>query len=144
MNENNYCLYSIAHARSGDKGNHANIAVMAYTPEGFRWMKKHLTVEAVQNYFASMKPSRVVRFEAPNVLGLNFLLYDVLAGGASRSLRIDSQGKVLAQALLLMEIKVNRSQWYKMERFRAKRQGKKPKNEKTSANNSSIQSEIEA
>ena len=97
-------LAAIAHGRSGDKGNHANIAIIAYTPAGFRWLRKHLTAEVVQQYFASLNPSRVVRYEAANVLGLNFVLYDVLAGGASRSLRIDSQGKTLALALLQMEI----------------------------------------
>ena len=55
-------------------------------------------------YFKSMLPSRVLRYEAPNVLGLNFVLHDILAGGASRSLRIDTQGKTLALTLLRMPI----------------------------------------
>jgi len=97
-------LASIAHARSGDKGNHANIAILAYTDAGFRWMQEHLTAEVVQRYFASLNPSRVVRYEAANVRGFNFVLYDVLAGGASRSLRVDTQGKTLGLALLHMEI----------------------------------------
>src|SRR5437588_13012443 len=97
-------LADIAHGRSGDKGNHANIAVIAYTPAGFAWLKENLSADAVQAYFQSMGPSRVVRYEAPNVLGLNFVLYDILAGGASRSLRIDTQGKTLALALLQMNI----------------------------------------
>lgn len=112
-------LASIAHARSGDKGNHANIAVLAYTQAGFRWMQQHLTAEVVQCYFSNLNPSRVVRYEAANVLGLNFLLYDVLAGGASRSLRIDSQGKTLAMALLQMELKPV-EQFKSMRRRRAK------------------------
>ena len=97
-------LGAIAHGRSGDKGNHANIAIIAYTPAGYDWLREHLTAEVVARYFAPMQPSRVVRFEAPNVLGLNFMLYDILAGGASRSLRIDTQGKTLALTLLEMEI----------------------------------------
>jgi hypothetical protein len=97
-------LSTIAHGRSGDKGNHANVAVIAYTPAGFAWLKRHLTAERVGDYFKQLKPSRVERFEAPNVLAVNFLLYDVLAGGASRSLRIDTQGKTLALALLQMPI----------------------------------------
>jgi len=105
MIESKISLGQIAHARSGDKGNHANIAVLAYKEAGFRWMREHLTPEVVGRYFASLKPSRVVRYEAPNVLGLNFVLYDVLAGGASRSLRVDTQGKTLAWALLHMEVK---------------------------------------
>jgi len=94
----------IAHGRSGDKGNHANIAILAYTPAGFVWVRQHLTAEVVSEYFAPLKPSRVVRYEAANLLAVNFVLFDILAGGASRSLRIDSQGKTLALALLQMPI----------------------------------------
>jgi hypothetical protein len=97
-------LSDIAHGRSGDKGNHANIAVLAYTPSGYAWLKENLSAEQVWDYFLSMGPSRVVRYEAPNVLGLNFVLYDILAGGASRSLRVDTQGKTLALALLQMTV----------------------------------------
>src|SRR5436305_13068267 len=93
-------LSDIAHGRSGDKGNHANVAVIAYTAAGFAWLRQHLTAEVVEAYFAPFQPSRVVRYEAANVFGLNFMLYDVLAGGASRSPRIDTQGKTLALALL--------------------------------------------
>jgi hypothetical protein len=97
-------LADIAHGRSGDKGNHANVAVIAYTPAGFAWLREHLTAEAVAAYFAPLGPSRVVRYEAANLLAFNFLLYDVLAGGASRSLRTDTQGKTLALALLQMPL----------------------------------------
>lgn len=97
-------LASLAHGRSGDKGNHSNIAVIAYTDDGFVWIREHLTAEVVAAYFAPLKPSRVERFEAANVKGLNFVLYDALAGGASRSLRSDTQGKTLALALLAMPI----------------------------------------
>ena len=95
-------LSNIAHGRSGDKGNHANVAILAYTAAGYTWLRDHLTAKAVQEYFRALAPYRVERFEAPNLLAVNFLLYDVLAGGASRSLRIDSQGKTLALALLQM------------------------------------------
>jgi hypothetical protein len=98
-------LSAIAHGRSGDKGNHANIAVIAYTPAGFTWLREHVTAEAVQDYFKNLKPSRVVRYEAANLLALNFVLHDVLAGGASQSLRVDTQGKTLALSLLQMPIK---------------------------------------
>jgi len=97
-------LSAIAHGRSGDKGNHSNVAIIAYTPAGFDWLKVHLTADVVGAYFAPLGASRVERFEAPNVLGLNFLLYDALAGGASRSLRTDTQGKSFALALLQMGI----------------------------------------
>jgi hypothetical protein len=97
-------LADIAHGRSGDKGNHANVAIIAYTPAGYGWLRKHLTAEVVQRYFSPLSPSRVLRYEALNLLALNFVLVDVLAGGASRSLRIDSQGKTFALALLQMPI----------------------------------------
>jgi hypothetical protein len=100
----NATLADIAHGRSGDKGNHANVAVLAYTPRGYAWLREHLTAEAVRDYFRRLGPSRVVRYEAPNVLGLNFVLYDVLGGGASTSLRTDTQGKTLALALLRMPL----------------------------------------
>jgi len=97
-------LSAIAHGRSGDKGNHANVAVIACTPAGFAWLREHLTAEVVERYFAPLRPSRVVRYEAANLLALNFVLYDILAGGASRSLRIDTQGKTLAVTLLRMPL----------------------------------------
>src|SRR3954468_24582059 len=99
-------LSTIAHGRSGDKGNHANVAVIAYTPAGFAWLRDHLTAERVAAYFAPLGPSQVERFEAANVLGLNFVLRDVLAGGASRSLRTDTQGKTFALALLQMPVEL--------------------------------------
>lgn len=97
-------LATIAHGRSGDKGNHSNIAIIAYTPDGYEWLKRYLTAEVVAAYFAPLGPSRVERYEAANVLGLNFMLYDALAGGASRSLRSDTQGKTFALALLQMRV----------------------------------------
>jgi hypothetical protein len=99
-------LSTLAHGRSGDKGNHANVAVIAYTPAGFDWLKRHLTAEVVAAYFVPLGPTRVERFEAANVLAFNFLLFDVLAGGASRSLRSDTQGKTLALALLRMPVEL--------------------------------------
>ena len=95
-------LSTIAHGRSGDKGNDANVAVIAYTLAGFAWLREHLTAQVVAQYFAPLGPSTVMRYEAANLLAVNFLLHDVLAGGASRSMRIDTQGKTLALALLQM------------------------------------------
>jgi hypothetical protein len=97
-------LSEIAHGRSGDKGNHANVAVIAYTAAGFAWLRERLTADVVRDYFQRLSPSRVERYEAANLLAVNFVLYDVLAGGASRSLRSDSQGKALALALLRMPL----------------------------------------
>jgi hypothetical protein len=99
-------LSTIAHGRSGDKGNHANVAVIAYTGAGFAWLGQHLTAEVVFEYFKPLGPSRCERFPAANVNAFNFMLYDVLAGGASRSLRSDTQGKTMALALLRMEVEL--------------------------------------
>jgi hypothetical protein len=93
-------LGEIAHARSGDKGNHANIGVVAYTPEGFSFLKRELSVERVTQFFTGLNCTRVERFELPNVGALNFVLHNALAGGASQSLRIDTQGKLLGTAIL--------------------------------------------
>jgi hypothetical protein len=97
-------LAQIAHGRSGDKGNHANVAIIANDEVGYAHLKKHLTAEKVQHFFAGLGTTRVERYEAANVLGLNFMLYDALAGGASRSLRSDTQGKSYAGVLLTMMI----------------------------------------
>jgi len=90
----------VAHARSGDKGNHANIGVVAYTPEGFKFLQAELTAELVQDFFAGLGATKVERFELPRLWALNFVLYNALAGGASQSLRIDTQGKLLGTAIL--------------------------------------------
>jgi hypothetical protein len=97
-------LSTIAHGRSGDKGNHANVAVIAYTAAGFAWLREHLTAERVHTYFAALGVTKVERYEAENLHALNFVLRDALAGGASRSLRSDTQGKTYALALLQMMI----------------------------------------
>lgn len=92
-------LRRIAHARSGDKGNHANIGVIAYTPAGYDFLRQALSADRVAEYFAGLRPSQVSRYELPKILALNFVLHDVLAGGASLSLRIDTQGKLLSTAI---------------------------------------------
>jgi hypothetical protein len=90
----------LASARSGDKGNHANIGVVARDETSYEILVSRLTAVRVQDYFRELGVTRVERFELPQVQALNFLLYDALAGGASRSLRIDTQGKLLGTALL--------------------------------------------
>ncbi len=97
-------LQQVAHARSGDKGNHANIGVIACTQAGFDYLRDQLTAERVAEYFAALGTTRVERFELPGIRALNFLLHDALAGGASQSLRVDSQGKTLGLALLQIEL----------------------------------------
>ena len=97
-------LAEIAHARSGDKGNHANVGVIAYTPTGFVFLGRYLTETRVAEFLLPLRPRQVERFELPGILAYNFVLRDILAGGASRSLRTDNQGKVLSAALLEMQI----------------------------------------
>jgi hypothetical protein len=94
----------LAHGRSGDKGNHANIGIACRSVAAYEHLAKVLTADAVAHYFASLQPARVVRYELPNLHAFNFVLTDVLDGGASRSLRIDSQGKTLALQLLEMQV----------------------------------------
>lgn len=93
-------LEAVAHARSGDKGNHANIGVIAYSEMGYEFLKEELTPERVAEFFRTLGPTEVERYELPNVWALNFLLKNALAGGASESLRIDTQGKLLGTAIL--------------------------------------------
>jgi hypothetical protein len=97
-------LGQIATARSGDKGNHANIGVVAFTAAGYEHLVAHLTAEIVERFFAGLGVTGVERFELPKVGALNFLLYNALGGGASRSLRIDTQGKLLGTALQQIEL----------------------------------------
>src|SRR4051794_17345136 len=104
MNQVPIHLSEVAHGRSGDKGNHANVAILAYTPEGFRWLREQLTEERVANFFQPLGVTRVSRYEAPKLFAFNFILENALGGGASRSLRIDTQGKSFALALLQLEL----------------------------------------
>lgn len=97
-------LGEIAHARSGDKGNHANIGVAAFSQAGYEYLQAELTPERLGEFFSALGSERVERFELPKVQSLNFVLYQVLAGGASQSLRIDTQGKLLGTAVLELEL----------------------------------------
>jgi hypothetical protein len=97
-------LGDLAHARSGDKGSSANVGVIAYTPAGYAFLKGTLTEERVAEYFKPLGPTKVTRYELSNLEAFNFLLEGVLAGGGSRSLRVDAQGKALGQAILEMNL----------------------------------------
>jgi len=97
-------LGQIAHTRSGDKGNHANVGVIAYTPEGYAFLRRELTAVRMAEHFAGLKHSGVNRFELPGIGALNFVLSNCLGGGASRSMRIDTQGKLLGTAALEIEL----------------------------------------
>ena len=98
-------LRCLAHARSGDKGNTANVGLIALQPEYYPLLQREVTVPRVARHFKGMV-SGVERFELPNLHALNFLLYGALDGGGTISLKTDAQGKVYSTALLRMEIPV--------------------------------------
>ena len=97
-------LLNIAHGRSGDKGDAANIGIIAYDDKGYKIIKKYLTAEKVKKHFEGICFGTVERYELPNLRALNFLLNNTLGGGGTVSLKHDAQGKTLAAALLRMEI----------------------------------------
>ncbi len=99
-------LLDIAHGRSGDKGDAANVGIIANDDKGFEIIKKHLTKEKVKEHFKGICFGEVERYELPNIRALNFLLNKTLGGGGTVSLKHDAQGKTLAAALLRMEIEV--------------------------------------
>lgn len=99
-------LLDIAHGRSGDKGDAANIGVIAYDNKGYEMLAKHLTAERVKKHFEGICFGEVERYEMPNIRALNFLLHNTLGGGGTVSLKHDAQGKTLAAALLRMEIEI--------------------------------------
>lgn len=97
-------LREIAFARSGDKGSSANVAIFGRTPAAYGWLRDNLPASAVEDYFRPLGVGAVTRYDVPNLEALNFVLPAILAGGGSRSLRIDSQGKTLGMALLEMRV----------------------------------------
>ena len=113
-------LGEIAYARSGDKGSSANIGVIAFTEAGYEFLKYYLNSRVVQEYFSPLNPVKTFRYELPNLLALNFVLEGVLEGGGSRSLRVDSQGKVLGQAILELKIKIPKEVLHESRRRGAK------------------------
>ena len=99
-------LLDLAHARSGDKGDTANVGVIARRPELYPVLVRELTAARVAAHFAGMLTGPVERFELPNLGALNFLLHGALGGGGTVSLKTDAQGKTLSTALLRMEFEV--------------------------------------
>ncbi|MEZ4423844.1 MAG: hypothetical protein R3E98_10555 [Gemmatimonadota bacterium] len=99
-------LVQLAHARSGDKGDTANVGVIAYRPEDYPVLVEQLTPERVKAFFGERVQGKVERYELPNLHALNFLLHGALGGGGTVSLLTDAQGKVFSTALLRMEVEV--------------------------------------
>lgn len=99
-------LVKLAHARSGDKGDTANVGLIALKPEYYPTLVREVTVDAVKRHFGDMVKGEVERFELPNLDALNFLLHGSLGGGGTLSLMTDAQGKTFSTALLRMYIDV--------------------------------------
>lgn len=97
-------LREFCHARSGDKGDAANIGLIAYTKDDYEVIKEKVTADKVKDFFTGICEGGVDRYEMPNINALNFVLHNTLGGGGTVSLKLDAQGKTLASALLKMEI----------------------------------------
>ncbi|MBO4235845.1 MAG: hypothetical protein J5928_05370 [Firmicutes bacterium] len=97
-------LYEIAHSRTGDKGNISNLSLIAYDPKDYEMLKEKVTPERVKEHFKGMVKGDVVRYELPNIYGLNFVMQAALGGGVTRSLSVDMHGKGFSSYLLDMEI----------------------------------------
>ena len=100
-------LTKLAHARSGDKGDTANVGVIALRAEFYPILVREVTAERVKSHFGEMVKGEVERFELPNLGALNFLLHESLGGGGTLSLMTDAQGKTFSTALLRMKIEIS-------------------------------------
>lgn len=99
-------LTQLAHARSGDKGDTANVGLIALREEWYPLLAREVTASRVKEHFRGICKGEVERFELPNLGALNFLLHESLGGGGTLSLMTDAQGKTFSTALLRMEIEV--------------------------------------
>lgn len=97
-------LRELAHSRTGDKGNTANISVIAYDPADYPLLEEQVTAERVRAFFSEIIEGDVVRYTLPSIGALNFVLYRALGGGVTRTLALDIHGKSLSSAILEMEI----------------------------------------
>ena len=99
-------LVKLAHARSGDKGDTANVGLIALRDEFYPIIVREVTADRVKNHFRGICKGEVQRFELPNLGALNFLLHESLGGGGTLSLMTDAQGKTFSTALLRMEVEI--------------------------------------
>lgn len=97
-------VHDLAHARSGDKGNTSNVAVIAFDDAGYERIRRHLTGERVLAAYAHLARGPVTRYEIPGLRALNFVIEKALAGGVTRSLRQDPHGKTLSAIVLTLEL----------------------------------------
>ena len=103
-------LTKLAHARSGDKGDTANVGIIALKDDFYPILLRELTAEKVKSHFGEMVKGSVERFELPNLNALNFLLHESLGGGGTLSLMTDAQGKTFSTALLRMQVELNENE----------------------------------
>lgn len=108
-------LTKLAHARSGDKGDTANVGLIALRDEGYPILAREVTADRVKTHFTGIVHGDVERFELPNLGALNFLLHESLGGGGTLSLMTDAQGKTFSTALLRMEIEISDEEARKLE-----------------------------
>ena len=99
-------LHDIAHARSGDKGNHSNISLFAYRAEDYPLLVEYVTEQRVAQLFATRQPTSVKRYLLPHLSGMNFVLENVLDGGVNGSLNLDMHGKTLSYHLLSLPLNI--------------------------------------
>lgn len=100
-------LREIAHSRGGDKGDIVNISVIAYDMQHYDVIREQVTVKKVKEHFKEIAKGDIVRYELPNLGALNFVMHNALAGGVTRSLRIDLHGKTLSSAMLELEVNLS-------------------------------------
>jgi len=103
-------LLKLAHARSGDKGDTANVGLIALKDEYYPVLVREVTAEKVKEHFGPMVKGEIERFELPNLGALNFLLHESLGGGGTLSLMTDAQGKTFSTALLRMSVDVSETE----------------------------------
>jgi hypothetical protein len=97
-------LWEIAHSRTGDKGNISNVSLIAYDIKDYEILKEKVTTEVVKDWFKEIVKGEVVRYELPQLGAMNFVMYDALGGGVTRSLALDKHGKSLSSYLLDIDI----------------------------------------
>lgn len=97
-------LGEIAHSRAGDKGDTVNISVIAYDPDQYRRLERHVTADRVRERFREIVAGDVVRYELPHIGALNFVMRKALGGGVTRTLAIDIHGKALSAAILDLDL----------------------------------------
>lgn len=108
-------LAKLAHARSGDKGDTANVGLIAFVDDAYPILVREVSAERVKRHFTGICRGDVERFELPNLGALNFLLHESLGGGGTLSLMTDAQGKTFSTALLRMEIEISDEEARKLE-----------------------------